>query len=408
MSETTASTLLSARYRSGSAFPADTDPMLASAPHSTGGLWFIAIFLLIFLGIGLTTGFLQHYRLATYVPVKAEILSASISVSHSHSRHGSSTSYSPQISYRYTAGGITHLGTRVLAIGNVSASSSWARQFLQRYPVHSTATAYVSPNDPSEAFLDREVEFFPYIFALFPGLLYAFMIGTAISGQRRSNLAAIASGQWQVLHPSQPPKLLFRRAVLMASLWLGYVAILLGEYVFLRHGKIDLFTSIALLCAIAAAWVILHMPWKHYQAMQNYGSVDLSAGPGVWKPGGVVDARLSYDARNGAPLQDAAIGLLCLKSQWVIHGKNKQFQSIAVHHQEQPIALPYSSGMAAAETHLPIPPAIHATGHDGWSHFPRYDWFVGIRLHATDQAELVLRYPIRVDAAKDAAEATRA
>jgi hypothetical protein len=83
----------------------------------------------------------------------AEIVSAEIETSAHHTKNGSSTSYAPRITYRYTVDGRTYDGSR--AAFAYEASQAAAAEFVRRFPPGSHVDAYYDPRDPSEAVLVR-------------------------------------------------------------------------------------------------------------------------------------------------------------------------------------------------------------------------------------------------------------
>ena len=114
--------------------------------------------------VGLGMFVLRLYRVATWRPVTATVLSAGLRESDS-SKAG--TSYAPRVVYRYSvdgaqyqAGGVTPLTTY--------GSLQWAESLRDRFTPGAVVTAYVNPGRPASAYLVREVSFIPLFLVLIP------------------------------------------------------------------------------------------------------------------------------------------------------------------------------------------------------------------------------------------------
>lgn len=121
-------------------------------------------------GFGLSS-YLKNQRAAeTWVSVPCEILSASIEEHRSSGRRGSSTSYSPELNYRYTYGGQTFTGEKETLIGGLSMDYQDARAELKELKKYKTC--WVDPENPGDSVLkkpDGEFSFdkiIPMVFAL--------------------------------------------------------------------------------------------------------------------------------------------------------------------------------------------------------------------------------------------------
>jgi hypothetical protein len=79
------------------------------------------------------------------------VLSAVVHTSTSAARHGSGTSYTPQISYSYRVNGETFTGTTI-APGRMWATKS-AYAAVRMFPTGSQPPVYYAPGDPKEAVL---------------------------------------------------------------------------------------------------------------------------------------------------------------------------------------------------------------------------------------------------------------
>lgn len=89
---------------------------------------------------------------ATWPAAPGHIVASHVKRSVSHGRHGSSTSYTPEINYTYLVAGKTYTGTVVTPGRNWGSKSSFAA--VNAHPAGSTAPVYYSPGDPSVALLE--------------------------------------------------------------------------------------------------------------------------------------------------------------------------------------------------------------------------------------------------------------
>jgi hypothetical protein len=101
-----------------------------------------------------TRGIAAQLHSRSFTPTPASILSSEIE------EHSSTdgTTYSPKITYRYSAAGAEHTSDRY-SFGDMATSSHRrAKDATLRYPAGATTTAYVDPADPSRATLRTGIE----------------------------------------------------------------------------------------------------------------------------------------------------------------------------------------------------------------------------------------------------------
>ena len=113
------------------------------------------IFLLItLLGLGIlldgSYSLWQGHQARYWQAVDGEILSSRVGVCH-----GKSTTYFPDISYRYTVAGQMHLG-RSVRFGPRQMSREDSEALVRRYPQGARVAVFVNPQAPENAILDRE------------------------------------------------------------------------------------------------------------------------------------------------------------------------------------------------------------------------------------------------------------
>ena len=141
-------------------------PALTSPRQTRAALAFLALFGLVFSGIGGTIMLREHQRLTTWLPVEATVLNKSVD------RHSDSdgTTYSPIVVYRYNVNGRPYTSSSVLPTKE-SRSGGWARRIVEEYELNRTYTAWYNPADPEQAFLRRSRSIVAAIFTAVGALI---------------------------------------------------------------------------------------------------------------------------------------------------------------------------------------------------------------------------------------------
>ncbi len=168
---------------------ADEDSMGKSTPLAP--LIFMALFWNGIVGVfdGLIASQLIKTSVAatSYEPVQATITESEVSYNNS----GDGTTYSADIRYEYDFGGIRYLGDRYSFMVISTSERRFADRICSRYPVGETVTAYVDPEEPSEATLEVNADSFPAAILLFLmpfNCIGLFLIGLVISAfMKRKN-----------------------------------------------------------------------------------------------------------------------------------------------------------------------------------------------------------------------------
>lgn len=126
--------------------------------------WELLIFAIPFtcFALYMSYGFYSSYQeqqdaSSSFRPVPARILSAQVETSmHRQSGAvGSTQVYQPRILYEYGVDGRTYSSHRFGYFGAAYGSRDEAQLVVARYPAGSAQTAYVNPNDPAEAVLNK-------------------------------------------------------------------------------------------------------------------------------------------------------------------------------------------------------------------------------------------------------------
>ena len=161
-------------------------PAAAPAPggtlsgHPVATNWgCLGAFLAIFAAVGLGAFGSEVYRVLTWQPVSARVLSTAIKPV----RGNKGTSYAPVVRYQYFVGGTPYESDAVLPL-SVSASLGWAERLRARFRPGDVVTAYVNPKRASSAYLVREISLLPLLFVALP-LAIATLLAWIVHVQRR-------------------------------------------------------------------------------------------------------------------------------------------------------------------------------------------------------------------------------
>lgn len=154
-----------------------------------GGLLFLAMFTLVpglFIAIGVSIILAERAELARAVPVPAQVVSTD---AEGDTTGPASSSGSPggapsiaatgrqHVRYIYTYAGNDYEGTAVYATEVRLVGMPRSAEVMSRYPPGSSVTAWVNPEDPSRAFLERDVDVFGYLFAMLPMIFLTISAG---------------------------------------------------------------------------------------------------------------------------------------------------------------------------------------------------------------------------------------
>jgi len=157
--------------------PGTATPAVIAHPVATN--WgCLAAFLALFFSVGIGMFGLEVYRIATWIPVSATVVSSDVG----EVRGNKGNTYKPVVVYNYRYQGNPYQAAAVTPI-NISASRRWAQSIVAKYHTGDVTTAYVNPNNPYYAYLLRQVSIIPLIFVLLP-ILFGVLFSWVIRAQR--------------------------------------------------------------------------------------------------------------------------------------------------------------------------------------------------------------------------------
>ncbi len=338
-----------------------------------GGCLFV--FGLVFFLVGMIPGYIalstlvQSFQARSWTPVAATVLAAELDVSHGDD----STTYSVSGRYRYEVGGQAFESTRIsfdTGSDNIGDFHHRTHALLEQHrrsgePV----TAYVNPDDPSEAVVVRSMRWgmfaFMMIFPLVFGGVGAVVMAMSFVGSRKVK----ADRQRERAHPAEPwrwnadwdrgelhcqTKATMWFAVGFAVFWnlvSTPVAFLLPGEVFGNSNYVAAIGFIFPLVGIGlAAWaVIAVVRWR------RFGKSVFIMDPLPASPGGVVAGDLKVPVALEADSLDATLS--CVSKRTTGSGKNRKTRETLLWQDDQRIDL---RGRTGAGARVPIRFALPA------------------------------------------------
>ena len=122
---------------------------------SRGTQLFCSLFIVIGLVVvGVGVWILTKSLRAEHWPVTDGVIQSAEIKSHQGNKGG--TTYSAAVTYTFQVAGASYTGNQV-AIGQMSASSEYARGILDRYPVGKKISVHYAPGDPADAVLETGI-----------------------------------------------------------------------------------------------------------------------------------------------------------------------------------------------------------------------------------------------------------
>ncbi|MEM9380234.1 MAG: DUF3592 domain-containing protein [Planctomycetota bacterium] len=244
--------------------------------------------------------------------VPARILSSSV-----HSSHDSEggTSYAAKVSYEYRVAGQTYTSDRYAYTLWSSSDRDLAAGIVDEHPVGSSATAYVDPNDPTEAVLDVSGEAFPKLILLFLTPFHCvgiFLLGAFVHGFRRRRWTAEEVARDRFVHVDDDARFVLKRPRASASsVFLGtllvtsFIAIFALAFGFGMGGASFLVLPVGVVCASASLWTAL---WHRSRGRSPENFLFVDRGRGLFSyPADALGERL--DAVEGLQSHTAGTGM---------------------------------------------------------------------------------------------------
>jgi hypothetical protein len=367
-----------------------------------------AAFASIFVGIGIAAIVLQRYRLATYQPIPAQVLSSKV-VSHTSSGKNGGTTHAPVISYTYTVNG-QHFTSKQVEPGlNSSGSSGWAQKLVDQYRPHSKTTAYYCAADPSKAFLLPRLDEGPYVFALFPGLfvLLGMMlaISSHLSGRAVKPPLADNHGQFK-LTEAGTIRGRFRLAAAATLCWYGYCTLLLLDYAHINGP--ERFDIIAGAICAAIGLFGIYFTHRYWQQAHDFLDAEITLSQPQIHPGDTVQFRIRQAVLQQMEMDKLSVGIVCMRDDRTRYGNKTTYSTDEAwsHWLDLPLARSYAPGKDIDVTgELPVAAFVSPSSPQrGWQ-YPRLRWHIGLKVCPQGMRPLEVRYPVIVEASTQSAAA---
>ncbi len=183
-------------------------------------------FPLIFVGIGAYGVWDQHHKITTYQPVTAKVRSTRVA-----EHRGKSTTYSPEVMYRYKVGDVAYTSHNVLPFSE-SAGYAWAQEIISHYHPCQSTEAYYDPAKPGNAFLLKHYSFAPYLFVLFPMIFLVVPVSLYFAQTATRPLAPPTPQPdgWFELKPASRVAARGQRALVVTGVWQSIGVLASGHY----------------------------------------------------------------------------------------------------------------------------------------------------------------------------------
>lgn len=135
--------------------------------------------------VGVVMMAVEAERLIRWRPVPAVVQASAVQAVRGNK---GSTSFRPVVTYAYAVRGQRYTSTQVNVLA-VSKSYGWAQSMSTRFVPGAPTTAYVSPDDPANAYLVHEISLLPLCITLIPALFGGVFLLTTRWNDRQSELA---------------------------------------------------------------------------------------------------------------------------------------------------------------------------------------------------------------------------
>ena len=256
---------------------------------------------------------LAEYRARTHFEeVPARILSSSVS---SSTDSEGSTSYKPRVSYEYRVAGQTYTSDQYAYTLWSTSDRDAASGIVDEHPVGAAATAYVDPNDPTEAVLDVSGAAFPKLILLFLTPFHCvglFLLSAFVHSFRRRRWTPEETARDRFVHVDDDARFVMKRPRASAlSVFLGtllvtsFVSIFVLAIGFGMAGSSFLVMPVGVVLVSASLWTAL---WHRSRGRspENFLFVDRSRGLFSY-PADELGERL--DAVEGMQIHTAGTGM---------------------------------------------------------------------------------------------------
>ena len=345
------------------------------------GWWFLAV---------------QHYRLATYLPVTGKVEEARVI--------RSGDDYEPLIRYSYTVNGHRYDGRRVSAVGNFTQTGTWAWDIVARFPAGGKATVWYSARNPSSSFIVRDASYAPHFVAIF-GFVFL-LVGVWAMLQSfvgRTVFATPERGRngWFALRQEVSNRQAFRLFLVATVAWYGYTAIVFGDYWVLSEGHIYLLGIAAPIFVFGLGLPLLVQTCRNWRLLHDFTDAQVWSDRQFLQTGSKVRLRLSQPVCRPLLIDELSLSAVCMRNDRNTSGAGVSYAppSVACRVQERlAVNRQYSrGGEISVGCELVLPRNAAPSTPPRSTIFPIYQWFIVLDVAARGQPALSVRFPITVE-----------
>jgi hypothetical protein len=359
----------------------------------------VGFFLLIAVGVTGVGGWQiwdQHRQIATYQPVAATVLASRVEVH----RGSKSTTYRPDVEYRYQVAGQMYSSRAVLP-ARASASSRWAHEVVRRYPPGAGTTAYHDPGNPAAAFLYRHYSFAPYLL-VFMGMIFVTIVLALLlggGGHDRAPTAPAIDDGWFALKPTS--RIGRRQAIanILAVLWCGVVGLAWGHYVAVADRPLETAATVVGVVGLVVGGILVGMAIYYWLLERKVGDAVVAVSVPVVNSGEPFTVRVTQALHDNVLLEEMRVGLQCQVTTEERRGNETHYTTRTCFEESRPAAgadFPRAGEHLEAHCELLAPAGQPSSTPTGLGGYPRYEWFVTVCTQLTGSPDYRAKFPVRV------------
>jgi hypothetical protein len=343
----------------------------------------------------------QDRAVREYVPVRAKVTASS----YTRHRSKNSTTYTPDIQYRYTVGdllegGHVYLGDRVSVYGESFNSLGAINDFLDHYPVDALVMAYVDPQDGSKAVLVKRYAAEPYWFGWFG--LYAALVGVMMTvgltrtGPKGMRTVPLGEG-WELLLPRKNLKKRYRESLVWCVGTLAIAGVVAGHYLMkVRPYGVGGYV----LLALVAGWVLWQAvrTWRRRAVSGSVSDARVQLNPVPVRREGPLALRVELDALKPLRVEEATARVVCTEHYQERRGNKTQVGTRVKGETAIPLcgAKQVAPGeMVEGEGTVELDPSWPGTSADQ-KHYPHYTWSVKVKVKLAGMADYAEEFVVEV------------
>ena len=364
-----------------------------------------ALFACLFMVIGGFLAYGQHRKITTFLPVEASIVSSSI-VEH----HGKATAYSPAVEFRYSVEGRSYTANTPLILPQ-SSGREWAARIVGNYPPGKIVRAYYNPRAPYEAFLLRQVQFFPYGIILFPMSLVAIGIGVAAAGGAVSispSAPVMRADGWFALSPTASIAGHRRTAAAVFAAWYGVGILACGHYFWLAEPPYGAAVKIAMAVYAVIGLIPAGALATFFLLGRNVGDAGICVNTAMFFPGSGFSAGFQQLMLNPLVVEEVSVGLICRKTTRTSHGSKATYSTSVCHESWTKTLQNYQARageLLQSSCALAVPAGEHPSSARTSRSYPQYTWCIAVTTKLADSPDYSAEFPIFVAKSAEGAAA---